>query len=149
MVQGVFVEKWLDLSVCLSRLFCLFCCLSPSSVYCLSLLLSVCLCLTPSIPLIGSCCHCISCCFFFLSHCLSVCLSIYFLHTHIQNELCVAAGPGKDMVESTKIIATKQYETGKVSTALIRVGLGLVDRTRARTSSGTNPVSIIGGWSPQ
>ena len=37
----------------------------------------------------------------------------YFLSS--QNELCVAPGPGKDMFDSTKIIATKQFEMGKVT----------------------------------
>ena len=44
----------------------------------------------------------------FVFCCLSVCLSV-------QNELCVAPGPGKDMVESTQIIATKQYDAAKVT----------------------------------
>ncbi len=34
----------------------------------------------------------------------------------VQTELCIAPGPGKDMFESTKIIATKQYGMGKVTT---------------------------------
>lgn len=32
----------------------------------------------------------------------------------LQNELCIAAGPGKDMFDSTMIIAQKQYEAGRV-----------------------------------
>lgn len=32
----------------------------------------------------------------------------------IQNENCVASGPGKDMFESTWIIGQKQYDKGKV-----------------------------------
>ena len=31
-----------------------------------------------------------------------------------QNEQCVAFGPGKDMFDSTRIIAEKQYSLGKV-----------------------------------
>lgn len=36
-----------------------------------------------------------------------------------QNELCVAAGPGKDMFDSTMIIAEKQYTAGKVSSEAV------------------------------
>lgn len=32
----------------------------------------------------------------------------------LQNELCVSPGPGKDMFDSTKIIATNQYKKAKV-----------------------------------
>ena len=32
-----------------------------------------------------------------------------------QNELCIAFGPGKDMKDSTRIIATLQYEKAMVS----------------------------------
>ena len=30
--------------------------------------------------------------------------------THSQNELCVASGPGVDMVDSTRIIGQKQFQ---------------------------------------
>ena len=36
-------------------------------------------------------------------------ISIWF-----QNEDCIASGPGKDMFDSTRIIAEKQYNKGKV-----------------------------------
>ena len=44
-------------------------------------------------------------------------------HTHMclvnmQNELCVAAGPGKDMFDSTDIIGQKQFSKGMVSLTL-------------------------------
>ena len=34
----------------------------------------------------------------------------------VQNEMCVAFGPGNDMFESTRIIGEKQYSLGKVTT---------------------------------
>ena len=36
---------------------------------------------------------------------------VYF---HIQNELCVASGPGVDMKDSTRIIGERQFEAAKV-----------------------------------
>ena len=36
-----------------------------------------------------------------------------------QNELCIASGPGKDMFDSTRIIATKQFEMGKVKIVIL------------------------------
>lgn len=33
----------------------------------------------------------------------------------LQNEMCVAFGPGKDMFDSTKIIAENQYKKALVS----------------------------------
>ena len=38
------------------------------------------------------------------------------VHTLFQNELCVAAGPGVDMFDSTRIIGEKQFTKGKVIT---------------------------------
>ena len=32
-----------------------------------------------------------------------------------RSQLCVATGPGKDSVESTKIIGTRQFEKARVS----------------------------------
>lgn len=45
-------------------------------------------------------------------HCQDTGLSCDVLHSTCngKNELCVASGPGKDMVESTKIIGAKQYD---------------------------------------
>ena len=47
-------------------------------------------------------------------------MSSYSHDTHtftwLQNELCVAAGPGVDMFDSTRIIGGKQFTKGKVST---------------------------------
>lgn len=47
-------------------------------------------------------------------------MSSYSHDTHtftwLQNELCVAAGPGVDMFDSTRIIGEKQFTKGKVST---------------------------------
>ena len=35
----------------------------------------------------------------------------------VQNEKCIAFGPGKDMFDSTRIIGEKQYTLGKVTRA--------------------------------
>ena len=40
------------------------------------------------------------------------------VHAHycfVQNEKCIAFGPGKDMFDSTRIIGEKQYTLGKVT----------------------------------
>ena len=39
-----------------------------------------------------------------------------FVFRFVQNEMCVAFGPGKDMFDSTRIIGEKQYSLGKVTT---------------------------------
>lgn len=44
-----------------------------------------------------------------------VCNGKYSDHFFLQNELCVAFGPGKDMFDSTRIIGEKQYSLGKVT----------------------------------
>lgn len=50
-----------------------------------------------------------------------VCMTSYmgacaqFHDCFLQNEMCVAFGPGKDMFDSTRIIGEKQYSLGKVT----------------------------------
>ena len=48
------------------------------------------------------------------SLCLPPGVNMLLLFFFLQNEKCIAFGPGNDMFESTKIIATKQFEMGKV-----------------------------------
>ena len=50
--------------------------------------------------------------------CVCVCVCV---RVCVQNELCVAAGPGKDMFDSTRIIGEKQFSMGKVSGTLLIV----------------------------
>ena len=38
------------------------------------------------------------------------------LYIMLQNQLCVASGPGEDMFDSTRIIGEKQFSAGKVQT---------------------------------
>ena len=45
---------------------------------------------------------------------------------NMQNELCVAAGPGKDMFDSTDIIGQKQFSKGMVSMTLEDLTEGLL-----------------------
>lgn len=52
---------------------------------------------------------CLFSCFFLLIYFFS-CLSILLI---FQSEFCIAFGPGKDMFESTKIIADRQYRKAK------------------------------------
>ena len=48
----------------------------------------------------------------------STCDSVVHAHyCFVQNEKCIAFGPGKDMFDSTRIIGEKQYTLGKVTRA--------------------------------
>ena len=41
-------------------------------------------------------------------------LSLPLSSPYLQNEQCIAFGPGVDMMDSTRIIGERQFEAGKV-----------------------------------
>jgi neutral ceramidase len=80
-------------------------------------------------------------------HCLDSGKSCDILHSTCdgKNELCVAAGPGKDMFDSTDIIGMKQFTKGQELHNTANIGLnGPVDYRHMFVDMSNHPVTVNG-----